>query len=65
MEPLFYAINADKYGPVGHSSVGIVEAVRGVKYLLYAHDTTHSNFVKTLEALRDRVDQRLQRGVHK
>lgn len=62
VEPLSYAINADRYGPVGHSSVGIVEAVRGVKYLLYGHDATHSNFLKTLEALRDKVDRRLRRS---
>jgi hypothetical protein len=59
--PLSYAINADKYGPVGPSSVGIVKAVRGVQYLLYRHDATHSNFLKTLEALRDKVEERLKR----
>ncbi len=63
--PLSYAINADRFGPVGRSSVEIVKAVRGVEYLLYAHDDTHSNLLKTLEALRDEVDRRLKRGAFK
>ena len=63
--PLSYAINADRFGPVGRSSVEIVKAVRGVEYLLYAHDDTHSNLLKTLEALRDEVDRKLKRGAFK
>jgi hypothetical protein len=50
---------------VGRSSVEIVKAVRGVEYLLYAHDESHSNLLKTLEALKDKVDQRLKRGAYK
>ncbi len=60
--PLSYAINADRFGPVGRQSVGIVKAVRGVQYLLYRYDREHSNFLRTLEALRARVEQRLARG---
>jgi hypothetical protein len=60
--PLSYAINADRFGPVGRQSVGIVKAVRGVQYLLYRYDREHSNFLRTLEALRARVEQRLGRG---
>ena len=36
--------------------------VRGVQYLLYRYDREHSNFLRTLEALRARVEQRLGRG---
>ena len=50
---------------MGRSSVEIVKAVRGVEYLLYAHDDRHSNFLKTLVALREEVDKKLKRGAFK
>ena len=57
--PLSYAINADKFGPVGRSSVEIVKVARGVQFLLYEHDSRHTNFLKTLQSLKDKVDKRV------
>jgi hypothetical protein len=60
LTPFSYAINADKFGPVSSSSRNIIKAVRGVEFLLYEHTPDHSNFVKTLEALKKAVDERLK-----
>jgi hypothetical protein len=56
---LSYAISPDKTGPVGRSSVDIVKAARGVQFLLYEHDPAHTNFLKTLEVIRDRVRKKV------
>ena len=49
---LAYAISADGEGPVGRSLVKMIDALRGIKHLLYQNtDGRHSNFVQTLMAI--------------
>lgn len=49
---LAYAISADGEGPVGRSLVKMIDALRGIKHLLYQNnDGRHSNFVQTLKAI--------------
>lgn len=57
--PLSYAISADRFGPVGRSSVGIVKVARGIEFLLYEHDAAHSNFIKTLQTIKEKVDKKV------
>jgi hypothetical protein len=58
-DTLAYSINADDKQArpgVDRTQVGFVNALRGVRYLLYESDGTHSNFLQTLRALKKEVD---------